>query len=665
MISPSRGHRPARRAGSEPRSSTDGPDAELRLHHASGNDRSDGGYLPGPSGDPEKTGGDPTNMGRQWLRLSLVLVVALFLTSWLSQTFLQPSTDELTYSGFLGEVEAGDVASVTIGPEGRIEGERTDGSGFTTVAPTALDDSGLVDQLRDAGVEIDATAPTGGGLLTLIANLLPFLLLVGVFWWMMRRARGQMGQFTGLGRSKAKEVSQERPDVTFDDIAGYDGAKEEISEVVAYLRDPDRFRKLGARGPGGLLLVGPPGTGKTLFARAVAGEAHVPFFSAAGSEFVEMIVGVGASRVRDLFDKARKQAPSIVFIDELDSIGRRRGSQSSIGSNNEQEQTLNQLLSELDGFDPREGVVVMAATNRAEMLDPALTRPGRFDREIEIPAPVQGERLAILRLHTAGKPLAGDVDLGPVARGTPGFTGADLENLVNEAAFAAARADRSEITQDDLDLARDRTLLGRRQDSSVLRDDERHRVAVHEGGHAVVAALIEDADPVAKVTILPTRRALGVTEQLPLDERRLYPEGYLRALLAVRLGGRVAEHLCLGSASSGAANDLAGATHIATRMVRDFGLSEQVGPVSYAPQDHASDGDAGVPPAFRERPYADATQRGIDEEVVRLVREAEKQATALLEQHRDALEDLAQHLLDEETVPGRWVYDRVGRTPPG
>ena len=603
---------------------------------------------------------DGTNMGRRFLIMSAVLIAALFVTTWLSQSLVEDAPDELTYTEFLSEVESGEVASVTIGPDGRIEGTRANDSAFTTTAPTAVEDTQLIDQLRSSDVAITATPPREGGLGTLLLNLLPIILIVGFFWWMFRRARGQMGQMTNLGKSKAKQVTSERPDTRFDDIAGYEGAKEEIQEVVDYLRDPSPFRAIGARGPGGLLLVGPPGTGKTLFAKAVAGEAKVPFFSAAGSEFVEMIVGVGASRVRDLFEKARKAAPAIIFIDELDSIGRKRGSPSSIGSNNEQEQTLNQLLSELDGFDPREGVVVMAATNRAELLDAALTRPGRFDREIEIPPPVQEERLAILQLHATNKQMADDVDLERAARGTPGFSGAELENLVNEAAFIAAREDRQEIAQVDLDDARDRLLLGRRKSSSILRDEERERVAIHESGHALSAALSEKADPVAKITILPTRRALGVTEQLPLDERRLYAEAYLRDLLTIRLGGRVAERVCLGDASSGAANDLAGATQIATKMVRDFGLSDKLGPISYASEGQ----EGGAPPGMRQRPYAQDTQLQIDQEVVRLLREAEERATKLLEQHRDALDELTRRLLDQETVDGSVVYELVGRERP-
>ncbi|MDX1658907.1 MAG: ATP-dependent zinc metalloprotease FtsH [Nitriliruptorales bacterium] len=595
---------------------------------------------------------------RRWLIPgALALLVAMFAATTL---FDGGGGNEVDYSTFLERLDAGEVEEITITNEtGAADGTFSGGEEFTTTVP-AEDQADLRNRLDDAGVAYDFDPPdTGGGLAVLLANLLPLLLIGGLIWWFSRRARGQMSQLTGAGKSKAEVLTSERPDTTFDDIAGYEGVKQEVRELVDYLEDPTKYQAVGARGPGGILLIGPPGTGKTLMARAVAGEADVPFISAAGSEFVEMLVGVGASRVRDLFEKARKLAPSIIFIDELDSLGRKRGGSTTIGTNNEQEQTLNQLLSEMDGFEPAEGVVVIAATNRPQLLDDALMRPGRFDRQIQVPLPRQDERLEILQLHTRGKPLEGDVDIERIARGTPGFSGADLENLVNEAAMHAVRNERDQISQEDFEDARDRVLLGRRQDSDILRPEERRRVAVHESGHALVAALSDNADPVGKVTILPTRRALGVTEQLPLDERRLHTESYMTDAIRVRLGGRVAELLWFDEASSGAANDLATATDMASKMVRDFGLSEEIGPVGYG------DGQGGaVPDPLAKRPYAEQTQRQIDEVIADLMRDAEEAVTDLLEAHRDELEELVDVLLEEETVDGEVVYDLVGREPP-
>jgi cell division protease FtsH len=406
-------------------------------------------------------------------------------------------------------------------------------------------------------------------------------------------------------------------------------------------------------------MVGPPGTGKTLLARAVAGEAQVPFLALTGSSFVEMFVGVGASRVRDLFAAARKLAPAIIFIDEVDAIGQRRGG--TLVSNDEREQTLNQMLAEMDGFDPATGVVVLAATNRPEILDPALLRPGRFDRQVEIPLPNLKERAAILAVHARGKQLGPDVDLDVVARGTPGFSGADLANLVNEAAIVAVRHEREVLTAADFDEARDRILLGRRDATNALMPDEKYAVAVHESGHALVAALSDHADPVAKVTILPSGQALGVTEQLPVDERRLYSESYLKDSLAVRLGGRAAEQLVLGEPSTGASNDLAGATDLAVRMVREFGMSPRLGPVGFASGSPMYLGGEQV----RTREYAEETQRVIDEEVEGLLREAEQRAASLLGDHRDALDRLVEDLLAHETVDGSAVQAAIaGRDRP-
>ena len=444
----------------------------------------------------------------------------------------------------------------------------------------------LLTQLQSSGVEV-SSAPSGNGfgtevLIYLITFGLPILLFVWLFRRLSRGGAGGLQGIMGVGRSRAKVFDEERPTTKFDDVAGYEGAKSEISEVVDFLRKPDRYTRVGATVPRGVLMVGPPGTGKTLLARAVAGEAEVPFFSVTGSGFVELFVGVGAARVRDLFAEARKRAPAIIFIDEIDAIGQRRASGGgAYVSNDEREQTLNQLLAEMDGFEPTTGIVVLAATNRPEILDPALLRPGRFDRQVTIPLPNVSERAAILAVHCRGKKLDGDVDLNAVARGTPGFSGADLANLVNEAAIAAVRGGRDVITAADFDAARDRIILGRREGSNVLLPEEKHAVAVHESGHALVAALSEHADPVAKVTILPAGQTLGVTEQLPLVERHMYGEDYLHDSLAVRLGGRAAELVVIGQGSTGAANDLAGATDLATKMVREFGLSETLGPIGY------------------------------------------------------------------------------------
>jgi cell division protease FtsH len=437
-------------------------------------------------------------------------------------------------------------------------------------------------------------------------------------------------------------MDDERPGTRFADVAGYAAVKTEIGEVVDYLRDPARYRAAGARGPQGVLMAGPPGTGKTLLARAVAGEAHVPFLSVSGSAFVEMFVGVGAARVRDLFEQARTRAPAIVFIDEIDALGARRDVRGLAG-NDEREQTLNQLLAEMDGFDQADGVVVLAATNRPDALDPALRRPGRFDREVLVPLPNRAERQAILGTHARGKNLEPDVDLGQVAAATPGFSGADLANLVNEAALTAVRAGRTRLTAADFADARDRVVLGTRDSGAALTVEEMATVAVHEAGHALVATLSPHADPVSRVTVLGAGRALGLTEQLPADDRRLYGESYLADALAVRLGGRAAELLVRGEASTGAADDLASATALATQMVSEFGLSQAVGPVSYS-------GAPGASPAYSER-----TQWLIDRAVAALLTRAEARARELLTRHLEALHQLTTALVEQETISGDQV----------
>jgi len=611
---------------------------------------------PGPSGD-KPTGPAPPRppSWRHWL-----LPIGLLLTLWLLLPMLFRSSPQLTYSQFLRQVDRGKVESVSIDPDGNTEGVLEGGIPFTTAIPVELASGKLLQRLEAEHVTIEAVPPRVS-LFSLLITLAPFLLL-GWFWLQMgRRAGQQFGGILGVGRSRAKIFDTERPTTTFTDIAGYEGVKREISEVVEFLRDPDRYRRAGARAPRGTLMVGPPGTGKTLFARAVAGEASAPFISVTGSSFVEMFVGVGAARVRDLFAEARKRAPAIIFIDEIDAIGQRRSGGGVVVSNEEREQTLNQLLAEMDGFDPLEGIVVLAATNRPEILDPALLRPGRFDRQVVIGLPNHHERRAILELHCRGKKLDPEVDLDAVARGTPGFSGADLANLVNEAAISAARDAREILTKEDFDRARDRIILGRREDSNVLLPDERKAVAVHESGHALVAALSEHADPVSKVTILPAGQALGVTHQLPVDERHLYRESYLRDSLDVRLGGRAAELIVFGEGSTGAANDLATATELATRMVKELGLSPELGPVSYP-----SGGPMflGGGQEITARSYAEQTQALIDKEVARLLREAEERSLKLLTEHRDELERMTELLLEHETIDGESVYRLVGRELP-
>jgi cell division protease FtsH len=607
-----------------------------------------------PRDTPPKPAPPPPPRWRNWLLPIGLLISAILL---FGPNMGQSSVENLAYTQVKQQVQAGKVQSITISNDGSISGKLKSGQSFESHAPGNVEDPDFIRQLEAQRVEITGTGPTTS-VLEVVLSFLPFILLVGLFIWIGRRAQRQIaGGLGGIGRARAKVFDADRPNTTFKDVAGYDGAKREVTEVVDFLKQPERYRRAGAVGPKGVLLVGPPGTGKTLMARAVAGEANVPFISVTGSSFVEMFVGVGAARVRDLFMEARKQAPSIIFVDEIDAIGQRRGG--AIVSNDEREQTLNQMLAEMDGFDPATGVVMIGATNRPETLDPALLRPGRFDRQVVIPLPNQKERRAILEVHAHGKRLGPDVDLQVVARGTPGFSGADLANLVNEAAIFAVRDGREVLSAADFSDARDRVLLGRRDASNALLPDEKRAVAVHEAGHALIAALSEHADPVAKVTILPAGQALGVTEQLPVDERHLYSEGYLRDSLAVRMGGRAAERVVFGEASTGASNDLASATQLATRMVREFGMSDAVGPVGFASGSPMYLGTEEV----RSRPYAEATQRLIDEEVAKLLRDADSRAERLLSDHRNALDRLTALLLERETVDGGDVDEILGRVP--
>jgi cell division protease FtsH len=595
---------------------------------------------------------------RQWL---LPLGATAGVLALLALTQGGPPDPPLSYSQFLAQVGSGAVRAVTIGPAGQVAGILATGQPFTTTIPVALDDRTLAGRLAAHHVQISATAATSSSLVPVLIGLLLLVLLGGLFVAAVRNARQRttgLGGLTRVTKTNARIVDPEESSTLFDDVAGYAAVKTEIGEVVDYLRDPARYRAAGARGPRGVLMAGPPGTGKTLIARAVAGEAHVPFLSVSGSAFVEMFVGVGAARVRDLFEQARTRAPAIVFIDEIDALGSRRDGRGLVG-NDEREQTLNQLLAEMDGFEQSDGVVVLAATNRPDALDPALRRPGRFDREVIVPLPNRAERRAILSTHARGKNLGQDVDLGQVAAATPGFSGADLANLVNEAAVTAVRAGRTGLTAADFADARDRVVLGTRDRGATLTLEEMATVAVHEAGHALVATLCPHADPVGRVTILGAGRALGLTEQLPADDRLLYGEGYLADSLAVRLGGRAAELLVRGEASTGAADDLASATALATQMVSEFGLSQAIGPVSYG-------GAPGQPfPGYgASGGYSEQTQWLIDREVAALLTKAEARARELLTRHMEALHRLTTALADHETISGDQVRELVQAAAP-
>jgi len=564
--------------------------------------------------------------------------------------------EKVPYSTFMADVREGKVTSVEIdNTNGSISGELEGDKKFRTTGPL---DGGIPDAdlavLREKSVEVDYKTPTPGFLVSLLPFLIPVAIFVAFFWFMQRRAQSQMGGIMSIGRSKAKTYSTERPGTTFADVAGYDGVKEEVKEVIDFLKTPDRFAQIGARIPKGILLVGPPGTGKTLIARAVAGEAGVPFLSVTGSDFMEMFVGVGASRVRDLFQSARKMGKAIIFVDEVDSIGRKRGAGLG-GGHDEREQTLNQMLSEMDGFEATEGIVMIAATNRPDILDPALLRPGRFDRQVVVPLPELSEREEILRVHAKSKRLAPDVDLGVVARGSPGMSGADLSNLVNEAALFAVRGGEDEIHQRHFELARDRVLMGARRESMALADREKEAIAYHEAGHAVAAAVLPQADPVHKVTILPMGMALGVTQQLPMDDRHIYRQDYIEDSLVVRMGGRIAEDLVFGVISTGANNDLVGSTELARKMVREWGMSQRVGPMAWGSQGAVFLGDD----LMHSRDYSDETARVIDEEVERILREQEERCRVTLTEHRNGLDLVARALLEHETIDGSEVYRLV------
>jgi cell division protease FtsH len=557
---------------------------------------------------------------------------------------------KVTYTEFLDLVQSGKVDSVEINNlSNTISGKMADGSEFITTGAASLSDADE-QLLKEQGVDYDYSTPQGNFFTNLIPILLPFFLIMGFFIWMQRRAMGQAGNIMSIGRSRAKNYNADKPSTTFADVAGYEGVKQEIKEVVDFLRMPERFKEIGARVPKGILLVGPPGTGKTLFARAVAGEAGVGFLSVTGSDFMEMFVGVGASRVRDLFQQAAKMGRAIIFIDEIDSIGRKRGAGLG-GGHDEREQTLNQMLAEMDGFEATEGIVVMAATNRPDILDPALLRPGRFDRQIVVPLPESDERLAILKVHSQGKRMGTDIDLDTMAKATPGMSGADLANLVNEAALFAVRRGSTHIERIDFENARDRVVLGARRESLILNAEEKRATAYHEGGHAVLATVLPYSDPLHKVTILPRGMALGVTWSLP-EERHTYSREYFEDVICKAMGGRVAEMMVFGALNSGAANDLEQATSIARRMVREWGMSDAVGPMAFAGQQQVFLGEDLMTSG---REYSDEMARKIDDEISRILREQESRARTTLEKHRRGLDLVAQALLEQETIDGAMV----------
>jgi cell division protease FtsH len=628
--------------------------------------------------------GRPQWRPQPWWVIFLLVMIANYVATQLF--FPEPSSITIPYTFFKKQVEAGNVEDVTsVGDsiQGRFKTKvtypppKSDAPTGNAPAPPsagqpksrismqfktrrpAFADQDLEKRLEDQGVVINAEDEDGLSWFKLLVGFGPTLLLIGAFVWISRRtAAAAGGGLFGLGRSRAKRYSEEQPKVTFEDVAGIDEAENELIEIVDFLKNPAKYQRLGGTVPKGVLLVGAPGTGKTLLARAIAGQAGVPFFSLSASEFIEMIVGVGASRVRDLFKQAREAAPAIIFIDELDAIGRTRGSGVQLGGHDEREQTLNQILTEMDGFDSREGVIVLAATNRADVLDLALLRPGRFDRRVVVQRPDRVGRAAILKVHTRNVPLAPDVSLERIAAETPGLVGAELRNLVNEAALLAARKEAAAVRPEDFAEALQKITLGPAR-NILLSPADRERTAYHEAGHALLAMLTPGSDPVHRVSIVPRGMALGATYQLPVDDRTSYAEDYLQARITCALGGRAAEKLVYGVATSGAENDLQQVTEIARHMVLRWGMSEKLGPISFvAPQDD------GLPPAFQHQPYSETTSELIDTEVRRIVEDSHSQADRLLTEHRHRLEGLARALLKAESLNAKEIWEAAGLTEP-
>jgi cell division protease FtsH len=603
-----------------------------------------------------------------WLSIVLLGVMLWRLVSANGQAARE---DTPSYSEFMVHVEQGDVKEVTmyLAPNSyEMQGEYAKPANKKFRTTIFKEDApNLTKQLRDKQVAINVKEVRSGDWLIILLNALPLLLLVGFCLFLMRQMQAGGNKALSFGKSRARLLSAQQKKVTFKDVAGTDEAKEELQEIIEFLKDPQKFQKLGGRIPKGVLLVGPPGTGKTLLARAIAGEANVPFFSISGSDFVEMFVGVGASRVRDLFEQGKKNAPCIIFIDEIDAVGRHRGAGLG-GGHDEREQTLNALLVEMDGFESNEGVILIAATNRPDVLDPALLRPGRFDRRVVVARPDVKGREEILRVHTRKKPIADDVDLSIIARGTPGFSGADLESLANEAALWAARQNRKFILMADFEMAKDKVLMGVERKSLILSDEEKKNTAYHEAGHAIVAAMTPGADPVHKVTIIPRGMALGLTMQLPTDDKHSYTKEHLEGMLAVLMGGRTAEEMFLGHITTGAGNDIERATDIARNMVCEWGMSE-LGPLAFGKKEEAIFLGREI---AQHRDFSEATAVDIDKEVKRIVNIAYESAKNIQNTHRDVLERIAQGLLEREVldalevrmlIEGKPLPEKV-RTPP-
>ncbi|HWS24677.1 MAG TPA: ATP-dependent zinc metalloprotease FtsH [Anaerolineales bacterium] len=608
------------------------------------------------------------NTRSQSMIIYTLLFIAIAVMVFFQVSDQSTTTESLTISQLASDVKAGQVTRIVTDADDRVKVTYADGTEKLTQKETGVS---IVEQLIALGVtsddlaknkvQVEVEPPSSWlGILSVLSYILPFILMFGLFWWIFRQAQGSNNQAMSFGKSRARMFSGERPTVTFDDVAGADESKNELKEVVEFLKEPQKFIQLGARIPKGVLLVGPPGTGKTLLAKAVSGEAGVPFFSISGSEFVEMFVGVGASRVRDLFDQAKKHSPCIIFVDEIDAVGRQRGAGLG-GSHDEREQTLNQMLVEMDGFDTDTNVIVMAATNRPDILDPALMRPGRFDRRVTLDRPDMHGREAILKVHTKGKPIDPALDLGTIARGTPGFVGADLENLVNEAAILTARRNKKMIGQPEMEEAIERVVMGPERKSRLISEEEKRIIAYHEAGHAVVGNALPDADPVQKVTIVGRGQAGGVTWFRPEDDRILMSRNKIRATITYALGGRAAEQEIFDDITSGASNDIEQVTRMARNMVTRLGMSDGLGTIAYGQKEELIFLGREI---SEQRDYSESVAQQIDKEVRKLVDEAYSDAVAILKKYRKELDTIANLLLEKETIT-REEFEAVFPPPNG